>query len=169
MQLDNPRHEAFCQHVAKGFKGAEAYREVYGKDRKNARGGASDLIRDNPDISARIKELSARSAEGAVMTLREEMEFLTRAILTPIDQIDETHVLCQRVKRTDAGTEFWSVDKLRAMELLARLKKELSDKPLNVAVGVNVNVTVMSEERQNELQDRKAEALRRRGVTSGKN
>lgn len=161
-QLDNPRHERFANEVAKGKKGAEAYRTVYGQDLKNPRGQASDLIRDNKDISERIKELQALGTSEDVMTLREELEYLTRAILTPLDQIDESSVLCQRAKYSETGRELWMVDKLRALELLARLKGELKDGGnVSVAVGVQVH-TQLSEPERVELMRKKRQAIERR-------
>lgn len=155
-QLDNPRHEAFAQAVACGQKGAEAYRKVYGEHQRNARSSASALLKDNPDISQRVLEISQRAATGAVMTLQEEMEYLTRAILTPIDQIDETSVLCQRVKRTADGTvEYWCVDKLGSMRLLADLKKELSTN-VNLDMKIKIEITaadvLAAQKRMPELQ-----------------
>lgn len=136
-QLDNPRHEKFAQAVAKGAKGAVAYRDVYGKHLKAPRSMASDLVRDNPDISERIKELQAESNTAQVLTLQQEKEYLTRAILTPLDQIDESSILCQRVKYSETGREIWMVDKLRAMELLAKLKGELTEKiDLNIKMAI---------------------------------
>lgn len=133
-QLDNPRHESFAQAVASGMKGVDAHRKVYG-DSKSARQRASLLLTNN-DIAQRVSELSGQAATGMVMTLQQEMEYLTRAILTPLDGIDETNILCQRAKYTKAGREIWMVDKLRAMELLARLKKELSQDVANVTISV---------------------------------
>lgn len=141
--------------------GAEAYRKVYGEHQRNARSSASALLKDNPDISQRVKEISLHATTEDVMTLAAEKEWLTKVILTPIDQIDETSVLCQRYRYKPDGTrELWMVDKLGAMRLLADLKKELSDKPqLNVNVGVQVNVLGPDERKR--LQDKKREALER--------
>lgn len=158
-QLDNPRHEAFAQAVASGMKGAAAYRKVYGEHQRNARSSASALLKDNPDVSQRVSEISLQAAKGTVLTLQQEMEWLTKVVQTPISQIDEENVLCQRFKYTKEGRELWMVDKLGAMRLLADLKKELSDK--TPAVSVEVNVTVMSSDRRKELQEKKRAAIER--------
>lgn len=124
-QLDNPRHEKFAQGLAKGMTGSKAYRHAYGDQVKAPRQQAHDLLKDT-DISRRVKELQGKAASGDVMTLQQEMEYLTKAILTPIDQIDETSIFCQRVKHSETGRELWMVDKLRAMEMLIRLKGEFA-------------------------------------------
>jgi hypothetical protein len=156
--LDNPRHEAFAQAVASGMQGAQAYRKVYGDHLKNPRSQASDLLKDNPDISERVKEIQDTGAKGAVMTLQQEMEYLTKAILTPIDQIDETSILCQRVKNSDSGRELWMVDKLRAMEMLIRLKGEFAADKVQHGGEMTVNI-VQTEERRKELIARRREAM----------
>jgi hypothetical protein len=158
MQLDNPRHEAFAQEIARGSKGGAAYRKVYG-DVRNPRGQASRLMQDE-DICDRVKELQGASASDKVMSLQAEKEFLTLVIETPIDQIDETSVLCQRYRyKPDGSRELWMVDKLGAMRLLADLKKELSEKVQ--PVSVNIAVTVLTADRRRELQEKKRAAIER--------
>lgn len=157
--LDNPRHEAFAQAVASGAKGAVAYRRVYGENIKSARGSAYALLKDQ-DISARVRELSEKSADATVMALREEMEFLTQVVTTPIDQIDETSVLCQRYRyKPDGSRELWMVDKLGALRLLAELKRELTGAAMNISVTNTVNT--LTPERQAELQRRKRASIER--------
>lgn len=160
--LDNPRHEKFCQAIARGKKGGEAYREVYGKQIKNPRGQASDLIRDNQDISARIKELQAMSNSKDVMALQQQKEYLTKVLITPIGEIDESSVFCQVAKYTETGREFKMIDKLGAITQLARLMGLMKENA--VEIGVNVNVSVMSEEKRAELMRKKQQALERRGT-----
>lgn len=158
--LDNPRHEKFCQAVAKGLNGAAAYREVYGKDLKNPRGGASDLIRDNPDISARIKELQALSNTKDVMTAQQQKEWLTKVVLTPINDIDETSILCQSAKYSETGRELKMVDKLGAITQLAKLMGLMKDAAVEVSVGVQLNV--LTEDRRKELMEKKRRAIEAR-------
>lgn len=121
--LTNPRHEAFAQAIARGVKIATAYTEVYGPHVKHPNDNAAHLLRRFPQVSARVAELQAKSAEGAVMSLREKLEFLTKAVLTPANQINGSSPLCQRIK---PNGEIHMVDKLRALELLARLKGEFT-------------------------------------------
>src|ERR1700679_965643 len=165
-QLDNPRHEAFAQAVANGMSGAAAYRKVYGDDKKNPRGSASNLKKET-DISKRIKEIAALSDSPKVMTLQAEKEFLTQVIETSIDTIDEPSILCQRYRYKPDGTrELWMVDKLGAMRLLADLKKELSDRVQ--PVNVSVSVTVMTADRRRELQEKKRLAVERAALQMGR-
>lgn len=161
--LDNPRHEKFCRAVAKGMKGCDAYRHAYGNKVKSPRSGASDLLKDNPDISERVKELMQDQADGDIITQRELLEYLTKAIMTPIEQIDANNPLCQSMKFSQLGQELKMVSKLGAADLLAKMRGWLEGDLRNkISVGVNVNVTVMSEEKRAELIRKKQQALERR-------
>jgi hypothetical protein len=126
---------------------------VYGVRVKCPRSQASDLLKDNPDISERVKELISAAAKGVVMTLQQEMEYLTKVLNTPLSQIDSDHLFCQREKVTKSSHEIAGIDKLGAMRLLADLKKELSDKP-GANINVAVTVKVMTEDRRRELMAR---------------
>lgn len=160
--LDNPRHEKFCRAVAKGMKGGEAYRHVYGKHLSNPRGQASLLLK-NEDICERVKELMQDQADGDIITQRELLEYLTKAIITPIEQIDANNPLCQSMKFSQLGQELKMVSKLGAADLLAKMRGWLDGDLRNkISVGVNVNVTVMSEEKRAELIRKKQQSLERR-------
>lgn len=154
MRLDNPRHERFAQAVARGAKGAVAYREVYGA-KVGARKCASALLK-NEDISGRVAELQDASASSDIMAAKAQKEWLTKVIMTPINDIDETSILCQSAKYTQTGRELKMVCKLGAMTLLARLMGLLKE---TAPVALNVNVTVLTEERREELMRRRREAM----------
>jgi phage terminase small subunit len=126
-RLDNPRHEAFAQAVAKGSKGADAYRKGYGKEVASARQRACELMKDR-DISERIKELQSKSADGVALTLREMHDFLRSTLLTAPGSIDENNPLCQSFKYTETMRELKMCDKLRALELAAKLQGMLREK-----------------------------------------
>ena len=62
--LDNPRHERFAQALASGKSASEAY-VVAGY--KGHRQNASRMMADD-DIASRVRELTERAAEKAVLT-----------------------------------------------------------------------------------------------------
>src|ERR1700761_6863494 len=99
-RLDNPRHEKFAQEVARGLKGAAAYRKVYGKDISSARQNASVLL-TNTDIAERVRELQSKSAEGVALTLQETHKFLRDVVEAAPGDIDEASPLCQAFKYTE--------------------------------------------------------------------
>jgi hypothetical protein len=66
--LNNPHHEKMAQELALGASQAEAHKLAgYTGDRKSA----SDMVKTNPDILERVKELQAEAAKETVLTLRE--------------------------------------------------------------------------------------------------
>jgi phage terminase small subunit len=61
--LDNARHEAFAQHLAKGMPASEAYAKAgYAESRSSA----SRLL-TNANIAARVAELKTMTAERVVV------------------------------------------------------------------------------------------------------
>jgi phage terminase small subunit len=62
--LDNQRHEAFAQALAKGKSATEAYTEAgYKADR-----GAASRMSANVNVSARVTELQSMAAERVVLS-----------------------------------------------------------------------------------------------------
>jgi phage terminase small subunit len=65
--LDNARHEAFAQHLAKGLSASEAYIKAGYADSRSA---ASRLL-TNVNIKARLAELQSRAAERTIVTVED--------------------------------------------------------------------------------------------------
>ena len=74
--LANSRHEAFVRALLEG-KSARAAYIAAGYKAAGAEANASRLIR-NHKVAARITELKAKAAEGAVATARQVLEELTK-------------------------------------------------------------------------------------------
>jgi hypothetical protein len=155
--LDNPRHEKFCQAVASGMKGAGAYRAAYGKDVISARQRSCELLKDR-DISERIAELLGQSASEAIWTGAQIREYLTKALTTPLSEVDATSTLCQAEKRTEGMHEIKMIPKLGAAELLAKLNGDLVTTPA-AQVNLDLKVTILSEERRKEVMELRKLAL----------
>lgn len=133
-RLDNPRHEAFCVYYAECGCAASAYRRAYGKRSsidKSVRNCAARLLAD-VGIKNRIrslrKKIDDKREEVAFLSLKEKRQFLAEVVRTPVGQVDGQSKLCQSVKLTETLTEYKMPDKLRALELDAKLAGELTEK-----------------------------------------
>lgn len=146
--LDNPRHEQYCQWIVAGKHQKEAYALAFGTQSRGAEVNAAKLIR-KPHVAARVEELrSVITQHLPVLTLEKKRGYLLKAVETPIGQIDENSPLCQSYKvttRTDReGNKieektFESVNKLRALELDAKLAGEMDN---GGGAGVSINVLI---------------------------
>lgn len=133
--LNNPRHERFARNIAlRAMSQADAYREVYGNDKIGARCQASTLLSDQ-NISNRVRFLSERGAEKDVLSHQEKRAWLAKVVRTPVGEVDQQSPLCQSYKITEGLTEYKMVDKLKALELDARLAGELKEQ---TAITVNM-------------------------------
>lgn len=71
--LDNQKHEAFCNFVAKLDSDVVAYEKAFQCTRKNAIKNAWTL-RENKGIALRILELQSKTASRTTMTVRERRQ-----------------------------------------------------------------------------------------------
>lgn len=125
--LDNPKHEKFCQFVATGTSAQSAYGQIYNVKGRTAANSGSRLMADG-GIRERVKEIQTKAEKRTVLSIEEKREYLRRVVVTPIGEIDETSDLCQHAKYTDVGREFKMPDKLKAIELDAKLAGEFKEK-----------------------------------------
>lgn len=132
--LDNPKLERFAQeYVACGCIGAEAYRRAYGVDKSpNPDKRAYDLLNKNPDLQRRITELQSEVKSDRIMSANELAEYLTEAARTPVNNIDGDSMFAQEISHTERGTTVKSVSKLRALELLSKIRGYLAPDRLEV-------------------------------------
>ena len=140
-QLDNPRHERFCQLVAKGAYYQAAYGEVYDKSGKSAANMGSKLLEDI-GIRNRVKELQAEGASDTVLTIAAANKYCLDVVTTPVGEVDETSPLCQQYEITPEKTKYRMPDKLRAIELTMKLQGKLREGNAAPAPAVNVNITL---------------------------
>ena len=80
------------------------------------------------DIKQRVAEIQSKTEGKAVLTIAQKREFLRRVVVTPIGQVDEESDLCQAAEYSDTGRKFKMPDKLRAIELDAKLAGEFTEK-----------------------------------------
>lgn len=117
--LKNHKHEKFVSLIARGECATEAYVKVYKIGRKAA-GTAGPRLLQNVGIQQRLTELQQITEKKTGMSMERAVEFLVAAIETPIGMVDERSPLCQAAEYTDTGRKIKMVDKLRAMELMAK-------------------------------------------------
>jgi hypothetical protein len=154
--------EKFCVLLASGTKGmtaTEAYKAVYG-DVKGAEASASRLL-SSAKVAARIAAIQQEARAGAVLTLKESLEYLRQVVVTPIGEVDEKSTLCQAAEYSDSGRKIKMPCKLRAIELSATLQGLLREQPeaLNLHTE-NGDIFIVTPARMAELQKRRAAALR---------
>lgn len=125
--LKNQKHERFAQLLATGLSAAECYSKVYRKKGKVAGSAGPRLLR-NVGIQQRLAELQQKSAVSSVMTLTEKREYLARVKRTPIGSIGPDSDLCQSHEVSMQGVKIRMCDKLKAVELDAKLAGEFTEK-----------------------------------------
>ncbi|MEI6278315.1 MAG: terminase small subunit [Verrucomicrobiae bacterium] len=123
--LSNPKHEAFARKVAEGKRFGTAYRSVYGK--KGLDSHASRLAR-NGKVSARIKELQQKSESKTLLTIQERRQFLADVVRVKVRETPLSSPLIQSIKTGKDGIEIRVPDKIKALELDAKMAGELVEK-----------------------------------------
>jgi hypothetical protein len=129
----NPRQERFAQLVATGMPGGRAYEEAgYAVKSPDVAESAAARLLTDVRVSAYVNEVraaaKAKGEEAAYLTLEEKRKFLRDVVTTPIGEVDERNRLAQALKVTRGGREIKLPDKLRALELDAKLAGELKEK-----------------------------------------
>jgi hypothetical protein len=124
--LKNQKHERFAQLLATGMSASEAYTKVYKKKGKVA-GSAGGRLLKNVGIQQRLAELQQKAETAAVLTLADKREFLRRVVVTSIGEVDEKSPLCQSAEYSEDGRKFKMPDKLKAIELDAKLAGEFRE------------------------------------------
>lgn len=79
--LNNPRHEAFAQAIAKGFRRDEAYASAGYKPHRQA----AHRLLTNVDVQSRVEELQEAIAEKAEWTASDRLRMLAEIAAAAID------------------------------------------------------------------------------------
>lgn len=74
--------EAFARGIAEGMTYTDAYRSAYKTERMTEKtiNEEASRLKDNPKISARVKELRDMAAKPTIMTAQKRKEWLTEVI-----------------------------------------------------------------------------------------
>lgn len=128
--LDNPRWEKFCQNYVKEPNGTRAYKEAgYRVSDDTARANASRLLAD-ANIRSRIRELNDAIYSETIMSAAEMQATLsaiargetTEEVVTTVG----TGEGCSAVEIAEKKPS--NADRVRAMNLLAKMRGELDHK-----------------------------------------
>ena len=120
--LNNPRHERFAQLVAEGRSQADAYRETFPQSKRwkdeSVHVKASRVM---AKVGPRVRELQEDLAKRSVIQKEEAIKFLSDVVRTPIGEIGPDSPLAQGYERGKDGLRVSYVNKLAAIEQLAKL------------------------------------------------
>ena len=120
----NQRQEVFCQHIAAGLSGVEAFKRVTPGSPRDCDVKAAQMRR-KPGVEERIRELMRENDKRATLSREQALEWLTRVVITPAGDVGPHDSLCQSHKVTSGdGWESHEVkipDKLIALQQLARM------------------------------------------------
>lgn len=149
----SPREAAFVEALLSGKDGkpmpaGRAYEAAGYK----AKGGVADtnasrLLR-NAKVAAKIKQRRREMAEACQIEKWQLVDFLSRALLTPVGEVDETSDLAQEVTTDEVGEavlrkKIKSVGKIEAGKLLATLlnwtEPEKHEVKFEVVIGGNAD------------------------------
>ncbi len=72
--LQNAKHEAVAQLAAQGIDQTHAYLTVYPKSSEEAARRSASALMTNPDVRARVQELTGKAAERATVSLAQAIE-----------------------------------------------------------------------------------------------
>ncbi|MDB6132482.1 MAG: Terminase small subunit [Verrucomicrobiales bacterium] len=149
-------HQKFAEGVASGMNASAAYRIAYPTAKPDSVESNATRLMGNDGIAAevqRLRDLALEKAGSAVMTLEEELRFLSRIVRCRIKNEPADSDLIQEVTRNNRyegrgdDVESWEVekvklpDKLRALELFAKLTGQLNDKAV-VTGDVQIRVVI---------------------------
>lgn len=147
-QMLSGPHQKFAEGIAGGMTTTEAYSAAYPDSApRSARANGARLMANDSIASevSRLRKAAEQAADGTVMTLAEELRFLTAVVRTPVREVEPGSPLAQEwsEETTDFGgkTRVKMPDKLRALELFAKLTGQLNDK-LQVTGDVQIKVTI---------------------------
>jgi hypothetical protein len=99
--LPSPRHEKFAQLMATGEHPAWfAYTQAYPLVAESTCRTLGPKLFREPHIKARVAQIQGDAAADTSMQVQEYREYLSAIARTPVGEVDEMHMLAQKVKKT---------------------------------------------------------------------
>lgn len=127
-KLKNAKHERFAIVYARTQNASEAYRKAYG-DHLSGPGQSGHELLKRFEVWERVEELQDEATRNIALSKDEMHEVLRDTVLTPIGKIDEMNPLCQEMTISPDGSKKLKMpDKLKALELAAKLQNFLGDR-----------------------------------------
>lgn len=122
----NPRQHKFCELVAAGQTGTDAYFAAFPRCKSRSTASTeSSRLRARPEVRECIEQLTREARENAktdvVTSQRELIRFLTDVLRTPAGQLNEDNPLCQSVRLTSTGAHLQMPCKMKAVDRLSRM------------------------------------------------
>jgi len=119
------QQKKFTELVVSGRPAGRAYEEAgYSSKGASADVSASKLLR-NPKVEEYLGELRAEVKKGSILTAQERMEWLSRAVTTPLSEVDESSDICvEHVEISGEHGDHKKVkkpDPIRAIDLLNKM------------------------------------------------
>ena len=117
----NQRQALFCQHIAAGLSGVEAFKRVTPGNPRDCDVKAAQMRR-KPGVEERIRELMRENGKKSEMTRQEVLQWLSAVIRTSPGEVTKSSSLCQAYEETPDGTiKLRMVDKVVCLQQLARM------------------------------------------------
>lgn len=111
----------FAEHVVAGMPAGRAYEKAGYKAKGASADSAGSKLLRNDKVAEYLAELRAEAKKGAILTAQERMEWLSRAVTTPLNEIDEQNDLCVEYTMSDDGVKVKKPDQIRAIDLLNKM------------------------------------------------
>jgi hypothetical protein len=103
-----------------GMSDMAAYKKAYGCSDANAKAKAY-LMRQHSGVMVEFRKLQDAQFDSRVMSIAERREWLTRAVKTPIGEVDETSDICIEAQSNEHGNKYKKVDALGALKELNKM------------------------------------------------
>jgi len=157
MIVANARWEQFAQRVASGDSASAAYRAAYGAKQASAEAAGSRLLR-NVVVSSRVAELRKQAGgAGAIEEAKVAARVACKVVLTLAKKRELLHALAT-ARKLDVR------DRLRAIELDAKLAGELKGDSVTVNATAVASGYALTEEKRADLMARRRAALEANGA-----
>jgi len=128
----NPRQERFCQLYATCGNASAAYREAY--DGALGAGQSAFSLLRNPEIKARVAELTGEASKRAEVDRDYLIAFWREVLETPVGEIHASHPLAQEYHHNEDGIKIKMPAKDGAGKELARLIGAYAPEEINLKV-----------------------------------
>lgn len=143
------KEEIFCQAIVDGLNNLEAYRKAgYSKNTNEIDRKKAWVIKNKPNVKARIEELLKMVEDETIMNRREVLQKLT--LMASGITTEENIVSDKDGNYTIVSTKVKGKEQAKALELLGKFYKLYTEKQ---EIGGNVGVNITFEDDLDEADD----------------
>lgn len=128
------KQRAFARYYFEGMSQRAAYRKAFCNNRlkdESCDVMASRLLK-NVKVQEYLRELREKAESKSVLTKRQRMEWLSKVVVTPPDEVDGGSDLCQELVTSEFGVKCRMPDKLRAVQELNKMDGAYAPEVVNV-------------------------------------